>query len=800
MKLLKLTLHNFRKFKDLELEFPEGIIGLVGSNGSGKSTIIEAIGWAIYGNRAARTSRDQVKRMGAKRSDECWVKLAFELEGTQYEVFRILTARSSDARVKVNGVIAASSAQGATAFLEKKLRMDYDSFYTSIVARQQELNTLSDKSPAERKKSMLRMLGVDVLDEAIRRVREDRRHKEKILEHMEKNLKDIDELENKKREGREAMEQYSHTREQLMDELESARRALRTLEEELSIEKERAKTFKALDEKRKLLTERQHHTKTLMESKVHEIEELEKNVQELEELQPRVEEYETLSRRKEEMERAKERYYEKRNLQEQMESLTKEIASMVQDISALEKQLEGEEEDTKMLQRIVVQIEETESLIKQREKAADALEAERRFIAEKKEELEQKAARIRELGAESDCPTCGRPLGEKYEEIIADFENSIRQLEKEMQEKEREIERIEKDVATLKNRREDLLEEKKEAEARILSYRLTRERAKQFLERKKEKESSLETVKKRLAAIGELEFDEEELRRVDARVKDLLPVKNRALILENEVKKIPALRREVREIEKELGTISGQLHECIEKIDRLDFDVNRYEELEKTYAETRDIFHGKKEEIIRIEGKMEHLEKEMGMLEREIEEQHRQRNEIRTLRKNIANLEALAGDRETGLLNSFKNYLISKIGPMLSYHASHFFSTFTNGKYREIEIGENYDIFIYDGGERFELERFSGGEKDLANLSLRLAISQLIAQKADALLQFIALDEIFGSQDRERKKNVLNALAELKNQFRQILLITHIEEIKDSMEYLITVYEDENGISHARIE
>ncbi|HDN51141.1 MAG TPA: SMC family ATPase, partial [Thermoplasmatales archaeon] len=124
----------------------------------------------------------------------------------------------------------------------------------------------------------------------------------------------------------------------------------------------------------------------------------------------------------------------------------------------------------------------------------------------------------------------------------------------------------------------------------------------------------------------------------------------------------------------------------------------------------------------------------------------------------------------------------------------------TNGKYREIEIGENYDIFIYDGGERFELERFSGGEKDLANLSLRLAISQLIAQKADALLQFIALDEIFGSQDRERKKNVLNALAELKNQFRQILLITHIEEIKDSMEYLITVYEDENGISHARIE
>ena len=160
----------------------------------------------------------------------------------------------------------------------------------------------------------------------------------------------------------------------------------------------------------------------------------------------------------------------------------------------------------------------------------------------------------------------------------------------------------------------------------------------------------------------------------------------------------------------------------------------------------------------------------------------------------------LAGDRDTGLLNQFKNYLISKIGPLLSHYASHFFSTFTNGKYKDIEIDENYNIWIYDRGEKFELDRFSGGEKDLANLSLRLAISQLIAQRADVSLNFIALDEIFGSQDRERRKNVLNALAELKKQFKQILLITHIEEIKDSMEYILKVYEDEEGISHVEME
>jgi len=107
---------------------------------------------------------------------------------------------------------------------------------------------------------------------------------------------------------------------------------------------------------------------------------------------------------------------------------------------------------------------------------------------------------------------------------------------------------------------------------------------------------------------------------------------------------------------------------------------------------------------------------------------------------------------------------------------------------------------IYDRGEKFELDRFSGGEKDVANLSLRLAISELIVQRSDVVFEFIALDEIFGSQDRERRKNILNALAELKKQFRQIILITHIDEIKEAMEHIIRVYEDDEGISHISIE
>jgi len=800
MRLVSLTMHNFRKFKDAEINFPEGIIGLVGNNGAGKSTIIEAIGWAIYGNRAARTSKDQIKRQGASRSDDCWVKLVFEMEGNVYEVFRIISGNSTDARVKVNGLITASSTQGATQFLEKKLGMDYDSFYTSIVAKQQELNALSDKSPSERKRSMLRMLKIDVLEEAIKRVREDRRNKEKILEHLEKTLKDIDEMEKSKKENEEMLEELFRKKNELKKEIANLETKLREMEEKRRIEKEKAEKFKNLEERKKLLEERRRNKENLLERKLEEKKEIEKKIAEYEEIKKYADEYENVNKRKEEMEGLKQLYYERNNLQKQIESLEKEIEEINGFILALQKDLEGEKEIEIEFGRIEKEIEEMEENIKNMEKSLEEKKAEKKFIMEKRLDVENKLNKIKELGPESNCPTCGRLLGEKYEEIVAEFEEKIRKFNEEAIKIEKEMESIKANVGELKLKKEEMQKRRKELENKLMNYRLVKERINNFQERKKEKEDKKKECTKRIMEIGEVEFGEEEYENIVQKLKELLPLKNKVMILENEIRKLPSLEKDLKEIQNEIDFINKEIQQCISEINALDFDVKIYEEVERKYEEMRNIFHTKREESIRIESNIDYVKKEIERLQGEIEEQKKQREEIKNLKKEIANLEMLAGDRDTGLLNSFKNYLISKIGPLLSYYASHFFAIFTDGKYKEIEIDENYNIWIYDRGEKFELERFSGGEKDLANLSLRLAISQLITQKADVSLNFIALDEIFGSQDRERRKNVLNALAELKNQFKQILLITHIEEIKDSMEHIIKIYEDDEGISHATLE
>ncbi|MEM2979409.1 MAG: ATP-binding protein [Methanomassiliicoccales archaeon] len=63
---------NYRKFKHCAIEFPDGVIGIIGPNGVGKSSLIEAIAWAIYGNEApiVRTTKEGVLRANAGPNEE----------------------------------------------------------------------------------------------------------------------------------------------------------------------------------------------------------------------------------------------------------------------------------------------------------------------------------------------------------------------------------------------------------------------------------------------------------------------------------------------------------------------------------------------------------------------------------------------------------------------------------------------------------------------------------------------------------------------------------------------------------
>jgi len=85
------------------------------------------------------------------------------------------------------------------------------------------------------------------------------------------------------------------------------------------------------------------------------------------------------------------------------------------------------------------------------------------------------------------------------------------------------------------------------------------------------------------------------------------------------------------------------------------------------------------------------------------------------------------------------------------------------------------------------MDRFSGSETDLANLALRVAISEHVRFQSGGAVGLLVLDEVFGPLDDDRKERMLMALERLRGRFRQVLVVTHANDIKDQLPNAIQV-------------
>ena len=92
---------------------------------------------------------------------------------------------------------------------------------------------------------------------------------------------------------------------------------------------------------------------------------------------------------------------------------------------------------------------------------------------------------------------------------------------------------------------------------------------------------------------------------------------------------------------------------------------------------------------------------------------------------------------------------------------------------------ETLDILISDAAGKREYEMFSGGEAFRVNFAIRLALSRVLAQRAGARLRMLVIDEGFGSQDAEGRQRLIQAINMVQGDFSKILVITHLEELKD---------------------
>ena len=112
---------------------------------------------------------------------------------------------------------------------------------------------------------------------------------------------------------------------------------------------------------------------------------------------------------------------------------------------------------------------------------------------------------------------------------------------------------------------------------------------------------------------------------------------------------------------------------------------------------------------------------------------------------------------------------------------------------RREDLKETLDILISDGAGTRDYELYSGGEAFRVNFAIRLALSELLAKRAGARLQTLVIDEGFGSQDAQGRQRLIEAINLVRQDFAKILVITHIEELKDAFPNRIEVEKTGQG-------
>jgi exonuclease SbcC len=112
---------------------------------------------------------------------------------------------------------------------------------------------------------------------------------------------------------------------------------------------------------------------------------------------------------------------------------------------------------------------------------------------------------------------------------------------------------------------------------------------------------------------------------------------------------------------------------------------------------------------------------------------------------------------------------------------------------RREDLKETLDIQISDGAGTRDYEMFSGGEAFRVNFAIRLALSEVLAQRAGARLQTLVIDEGFGSQDTQGRQRLVEAINLVRQDFARILVITHIDELKDAFPTRIEVEKTPRG-------
>ena len=796
MRLHALRLQNFRQHADTRITFGDGLTGIIGANGSGKTTLLEAIAWALYGNAAARGTRDSIRWNRAPARAAVRVELDFELGGHRYRVARGLT----NAELYLDGATLpiANSITGVSELLQRRLGMTRAEFFNTYFTGQKELNVMAAMGPTERAQFLSRVLGYEKLRGAQALVRDRRRLVAAELQGLKAAMPDPDavwralaDAEARLAEARVRADEAARRR----AEAEAALVALRPRWEQAQRERERAQELQGElrvaegDEAAQLRdVERLDRELAALAGARTELDALVAQLVPIPALREELATLETLAR---EEGRRQTLIETERGLAEDLRRLDERRARIAQ-APELEVEAAAELERVKgALATAEAELDERRTeWVRDRQEAETKLQALRQQYAEIRERRDRLAA----LGPDAPCPTCTRPLGAGFAGVLQDLDDKVDTAKVDGRYFKTRLEQLAEmpaAVRELEDRRRTLADTVGALERRFAKCQAASQELATLARDHEAKERRLATLRADFARIP-AGYDAAHHARRRSELDRLLPLEARATRLGAQVEREATLRTERGRTDERLQLVRGRVRDLRERRDAIDFSEERFAPLRRSYEDAEAAARATELAAVTAEGEAQSARSALEGAEQAREELLRVQATLDALQKERRLHDEL--DRAYSDLRTDLNFALR---PELGELASAFLTELTDARYAELELDDQYNVIVLEDG--IPKPVISGGEEDLANLVLRLAISQMIAERAGQSFSLLILDEVFGSLDEARRHNVVELLRRLNDRFEQVVLITHIESVRDAVDRVVEVrYDAESGTSLVR--
>jgi len=789
MLLKRIRLKNYRRYRDEDIEFPTGITGIVGRNGAGKSTLIEAVGWCLYGNVASRTKKDQIKTTGIPESEDCGITLEMTMGQDSVKIIRELKGKNSSARasVFVNGDREAhvTGMNEVSDFVAKRTGMDHVAFFTSVFAKQKELDSLSNMNPGDRKKTIMRLLRIDRVDGAISSIRNDIRESRGRIEFLQETLKDVGELENISQQLDKQKAETTRRIKECTEEIRALSSEVRKRQSEFSAHEKKYRDYNRIGKELAKITAKKDSKIKEKKTIASDLKSARLAEKRMKAIAPKVKEFESVKTEKTKLDSLRVRFKEKEGFQRQylsagskikeQERLNKKIENSLAKLKGADQELRNQEKAKSELDAAKERLARSSSAVSTRIKEKQS----------QKGKLREELSKIKNLGENVKCPTCKRPLKGHLPYVSKHLAGEISKLDEEIKansergsDLKRELELTERRISAQLRKIKGL----REKEQKKASLQTELQNGKRTLSEAIKERTGFD---KKLRRYRDLNYDRRRHTAVNKQYSKLKKFNEESMKLSSDVNRISLLSKRYTVSDKVTSSLEHREMEQTKKLNSVGYDKTEHRRSKKNLDAIKENLTNVREDVIKLKGDAKRLDLQLGQTRQEISEEKEKQKTIGVESKKIGSRSKLEK-----IMNDFKLDLISRVRPILSQRSSELFRDITKGRYSSVELDDDYNIKIADGGDSFTTDRFSGGEEDLANLCLRIAISQELTERSGGTQSnFIALDEVFGSQDEQRKRNILGALSELSNQFKQILVITHVEDVKEMLPYVLTINE-----------